>query len=215
MSENALMSVLYLYYCIMSMLFWGATFALLQFFSDSSLYGPFIPNIMMSTRKVVVHDLMQKHYVYERVEPVGKNFDPRFKPELTPAEMLALGVFGGKYMTDCKDEFPKEWRTWAKLSPQKKDISLNFFEVDASLPLADWQDKGRIHPDDPRGRFQWYCRYYMGRRMPEEDERQIKRWCAIKRHQAAIVKNCTPWDMSCRKKQRQALLHWAYDSRKI
>lgn len=163
-------------------------------------------------KKVIVNDKMQKGYTYYLVEPTGKNFDPDFKPELTPKEMLELGVFGGKYLTDCKKEFPREWFEEAKLSPQRKDISLNYFQVDASLPLSLWRKKGWIFNEDPRGWFQWYCRYYMGRRIPPEDERQIKRWNAIKRHQMAIIKNCLPKDLDCRKKQRQALLHWAYDS---
>jgi len=165
-------------------------------------------------KKISFHDKMQNGY-YELCEPIGENFDSDFKPELTPIEMLSLGVFGGKYMTDCIDEFPPSWFINAKLSPLKKDITLNYFQVDASLPLSTWQNKGWIHPADPRGWFQWYCRYYYGRRMPEEDIRQIKRWKAIRRHAGAIRKNCTPMDLSCRKKQRQALLHWAYDSRII
>jgi hypothetical protein len=165
-------------------------------------------------KKIVVNDLMQRA-TYYLTEPAGKNFDPEFKPDLTPKKMLELGVFGGKYMTDCKKEFPSEWFKKAKLSPKKKDPSLNYFGTDASLPLKVWQRKGWIHPADPRGWFQWYCRYYYGRRFPEEDKRQIGRWKAMKRHVGAIQKNCAPRDLNCRKKQRQALLHWAYDSRKI
>lgn len=157
---------------------------------------------------------MQNDYYY-LTEPIGLNFHPDFKPELTPKQMLELGVFGGKYLTDCTDEFPKDWFENAKLSPKRKDISLNYFEVDASLSLAEWKRKGWIYPDDPRGWFQWYCRYYYGRRLPYEDLRQIKRWRAIKRHAGAIKKNCMPYDLNCRKKQRQTLLHWAYDSRNI
>ena len=166
-------------------------------------------------KKVIINDKMQTNYIYYLVEPIGKNFDPEFKPELTPKQMLELGVFGGKYMTDCKNEFPKEWFLNAKLSPLKKDISLNYFKVDASLPLDYWKKKGWIYKEDPRGWYQWYCRYYFGRRIPPEDERQIKRWKAIKRHKMAVIKNCLPQDLKCRPKQRQALLHWAYDSTKI
>lgn len=165
-------------------------------------------------QKIIINDKMQKgHYLL--TEAVGENFDPLFLPELSPKEMLELGVFGGKYLTDCTSEFPSDWFENAKLSPSHKDISLNYFKVDASLPLAHWQQKGWIHPADPRGWFQWYCRYYYGRRLPEEDLRQIKRWRAIRRHAGAIRKNCMPHDLNCRKKQRQALLHWAYDSRTI
>lgn len=162
-----------------------------------------------------MNDKMQKGYVYYLTEPMGKNFDPRFRPELTPKEMLALGVFGGKYITDCQNEFPKDWFENAKLSPQKADPKLNYFGVLASQPLKVWQQKGWIYHEDPRGWFQWYCRYYMGRRIPQEDDRQIKRWLAIKRHIAQLQKNCKPLDLNCRRRQRQALLQWAYDSRKI
>jgi len=103
----------------------------------------------------------------------------------------------------------------AKLSPSGSDPALNYFGVDASQPLSVWRDKGWIHPDDPRGWFQWYCRYYMGRRMTKEDARQIKRWKAIRRDIAQIRQHCEPGDRMCRLRQREALLHWAYDSRKI
>jgi hypothetical protein len=165
--------------------------------------------------KVVVNDKMQTNYTYYLTEPVGENFAEDFKPELTPKQMLELGVFGGKYMTDCKEEFPEEWFENAKLSPEKKDPSLNYFGIDASMPLSHWQEKGWIYKEDPRGWFQWYCRYFMGRRIKEEDRRQIDRWKAMTRHIGQIKKNCKPEDLDCRKKQRQALLHWAYDSRKL
>lgn len=164
--------------------------------------------------KVIVHDKMQNGYYY-LTEEEGQNFHPDFSPELSPKEMLSLGVFGGKYMTDCTNEFPSDWFDQAKLSPLHKDIHLNFYKVNASLPLKHWQDKGWIHPMDPRGWFQWYCRYYYGRRLPDEDLRQIKRWRGIRRHAGAIKINCMSLDLTCRKKQRQALLHWAYDSRNI
>ena len=155
---------------------------------------------------------MQRNYRYVLTAPIGRAFDKDFRPELTPKQMLALGVFGGKYMTDCRKEFPANWFAKAKLSPAGRDPSLNFFGVDASQPLSEWQRKGWIHPDDPRGWFQWYCRYYMGRR-GEDDARQIGRWKAMRRHIRQIQKNCEPGDCFCRPRQRQALLHWAYDSR--
>jgi len=170
---------------------------------------------MPAKKTVTVNDKMQKDYRYELVEPIGKNFDPRFKPELTPKEMLELGSFGGKYMTDCRKEFPEEWYKKAKLCPERHDPTLNLFGVNASQPLSVWRAKGWIYKDDPRGWFQWYCRYFMGRRIPEEDDRQIKRWLAIKRHISQIKKNCRKGDLTCRVKQRQAVFHWAYDSREM
>lgn len=164
--------------------------------------------------RIDVRDKMQESHYY-LTEEIGKNFEHGFEPELSPKEMLALGVFGGKYLTDCQDEFPEDWFEEAKLSPSKKDIHLNFFQVDASMSLAHWEKKGWIHPDDPRGWFQWYCRYYYGRRLGQEDLRQIKRWKAMRRHRGAIINHCLPFDLTCRKKQRQALLHWAYDSRRL
>jgi len=169
----------------------------------------------MQNKTVIVRDKMQKNYRYLLTEPAGKNFHPNFKPELTPKQMLAMGIFGGKYLTDCKKEFPRDWWIRAKLCPERHDPRLNYFGINASQPLSVWRRKGWIHPVDPRGWFQWYCRYYMGRRIPEYDEIQIKRWIAIRRHIAQIKKHCPRRDLSCRRRQRQALIHWAYDSRKI
>jgi hypothetical protein len=165
-------------------------------------------------KKVVVNDRMQHGYVYYLTEPAGKHFATEFTPELTPKQMLRLGVFGGKYLTDCRAEFPRDWFTSAKLSDTGRQAALNFFGVNASQSLATWKLSGWIRPQDPRGWFQWYCRYYMGRRTAD-DRRQIRRWRGIARHVAAIRKNCEPGDLECRKRQRQAVLHWAYDSRKI
>jgi len=166
-------------------------------------------------RIIVVNDLMQKNYRYKLIEPVGRNFSPNFKPELTPKEMLALGVFGGKYMTDCRKEFPSSWFKNAKLNQQKHEAQLNYFGRNASQSLSVWRVKGWINPADPRGWFQWYCRYYLGRRLGVEDDRQIRRWKAVARHIFAIKKNCRAKDVNCRPRQRQAVLHWAYDSRKF
>jgi hypothetical protein len=168
----------------------------------------------MKPIRVVVNDLMQSNYVYERIARPGRDFDEGFEPELTPGEMLSLGVFGGKYMTDCGDEFPRSWYAKAKLCHERHDPALNFFGVNASQPLSVWRKKGWIYHEDPRGWFQWYCRYYSGRRSLD-DERQIKRWRAIRRHVAQIRANCPRRALDCRPRQRQALLHWAYDSRRL
>ena len=171
----------------------------------------------MNKKIVKISDKMQKNYKYELTEPVGKNFHPDFRPDLTPKQILSLGAFGGVYMRDCLKEFPKDWFTKAKFAPKgttKHLAEINLFKINASQPLSVWRAKGWINEEhDPRGWFQWYCRYYMGRRIPKEDSRQIKRWNAMRRHIGQIKANCRAGDTSCRPRQRQALLHWAYDTR--
>lgn len=174
---------------------------------------------MIRMRNITVNDLMQKNYSYSLREKPGKKFHPEFKPSLTPKQMLELGVFGGKYMTDCKKEFPASWFKKAKLCHEFHDANLNYFKINASQPLSEWRKKGWIYKEDPRGWFQWYCRYYQGRRLPEEageDLRQIKRWKSfVARHIGALKKACKIKDQTCRAKERQALLHWAVDSRNL
>lgn len=166
-------------------------------------------------KKVTYSDHYQQNYHYVLSEPVGKNFDLEFKPQLTPQEMLEIGVFGGVYFNDMPSDLPKSWFKKAKLSPDgKRHKEINYFGVNASQSLKEWQRKGWIHPQDPRGWFQWYCRYYLGRRS-DDDARQIKRWKAYRRHVAQVRNNCRTKDEFCRPKQRQSLLHWAYDSRKL
>ncbi len=168
----------------------------------------------MKKTRTVVNDVMQSGYSYLCTEPMGQNFHADFRPELSPKTMLELGVFGGKYMTDCGNEYPLDWFSNAKLCAEQRDPDLNLFGVNASQSLSVWKKKGWIYSDDPRGWFQWYCRYYLGRRCPDDD-RQIKRWRAMSRHIAQVKKNCERCDFSCRPRQRQALLHWAYDSRQF
>lgn len=165
-------------------------------------------------KTITVSDSMQTGYSYILSARTGRDFPAEFLPQLTPAQMLELGVFGGKYMTDCRAEFPASWFARAKLSPACADPKLNCYGVHASQPLAVWRAKGWIYHNDPRGWFQWYCRYYLGRRCAD-DARQIGRWRAMRRHIAQIKNNCPRGELRCRPRQRQALLHWAYDSRKI
>jgi hypothetical protein len=181
---------------------------------------------------IKVWNRMEKNYSYELTEEPGKGFAEGFKPFADPGEILALGAFGGKYLNDCLLEFPAEWFWRAgllgKLSPGATDITLNYFKIDSRLPLSEWKAAGwvpggkqlkgvkgvlsnpRLNPDE-RGWFQWYCRYWMGRRIPELDAVQIQRWKNFKRHYGAVQKGCKRGDLECRPRQRQALLHWAWD----
>ncbi|PID36822.1 MAG: hypothetical protein CR993_03160 [Rhodobacterales bacterium] len=159
---------------------------------------------------IVVNDSFQSGYSYRREAPPGAEFDPAFTPAYSPAQMLAMGVFEGKYLNDCRDEFPAEWYETAKIADQP-DASLNYFGVKSRQPLSEWRRKGWIYGPDPRGWFQWYCRYYMGRRLPQTDAIQIKRWRGFARHAGQIRANCHPGDIFCRPRQRQGLLQWAHD----
>lgn len=162
---------------------------------------------------ITVTDPMQKGYRYALSESEGKNFHPEFKPDLTPKQMLALGVFDGNYFEGETHEYPMHWFP-KKTTSLTSNPKLNQFRVHASQTREVWIQKGWMHPDDPRGWFQWYCRYYLGRRHPD-DSRQIKRWKAFRRHAGQVIRYCMRGDLTCRTVQRQALLHWAYDSRKF
>lgn len=189
---------------------------------------------------IEVSNKMVKGYSYTLAAAPGQDMDPGFKPWADPGEMLALGVFGGKYLNDCLLEFPAEWFLRAaaldKLRPGgQQDISVNLLQDDSRLPLSEWRRKGWVpsradtrkirsapatatanlsnpadNPDE-RGWFQWYCRYWMGRRIPALDAEQIRRWRAFRRHAGQIKANCRAGDMKCRPRQRQALLQWAWN----
>ncbi|MGL5765994.1 MAG: hypothetical protein ACRCX8_10180 [Sarcina sp.] len=139
----------------------------------------------------------------------GVKWDDGFYPSFTPQELLEMGIFGGKYFNNIKDEFPSQWFENAKLVEPGKPANpeLNFFKVNASLTLSEWKNKGWIYAVDPNGWMQWYFHYFLGRRDHEMDAIQIHRWDSlISRHMGQINKkgSYTP-------KQGQTLLHWAYD----
>lgn len=173
---------------------------------------------------ICAHNKMDSKYCYTLSSHYGK-IDPRMKGALSPLVMLKKGVFSGKYLNDCKSEFPKEWFAHAKLSINEKNNTKNLFKVESRLPLSKWRTNGWIYGDDNRGWFQWYCRYYIGRRdnqlikkgnkLIPLDELQIKRWLAFKRHSAQLSINAKKenriGDKTFRPVQRQALLQWAYD----
>jgi hypothetical protein len=180
---------------------------------------------------VTVWTKMEKAYAYELAAPPGQDFAAGFQPWADPGEMLALGVFEGKYLNDCLLEFPAEWFLRAialdKLRPAGGDVAVNGMQADSRLPLSDWRRRGWVaggprstgiladpaqNPDE-RGWFQWYCRYWMGRRIPALDAEQIRRWRAFKRHAGQIKANCDAGDLSCRPRQRQALLQWSWNPR--
>lgn len=153
---------------------------------------------------------MQQGYQYRLTAPMGKDFAAAFTPAFTPKEMLAHGVFEGKYLNDCTGEFPADWFETAKLSAIA-DPSLNCFGVKSRQPLSVWLEKGWILAPDPRGWFQWYCRYYLGRRIAQVDAVQMKRWRAFTRHASQVRMHCEPLDFHCRPRQRQALLQWSHN----
>jgi hypothetical protein len=159
---------------------------------------------------IEVNDKMQTGYRYELAAPVGEECSNEFQPFYSPQQMLEMGVFEGKYCNDCVNELPKEWFRNAKVS-ETPEPALNYFGIKSRQPLHVWRQKGWIYGPDPRGWFQWYCRYYLGRRLPEIDHIQIKRWKAFARHAGQIRANCDPGDVFCRRRQRQALLQWSYD----
>lgn len=159
---------------------------------------------------IEVDDTMQTGYRYVLAAAPGGDYAAGFNPRFTPREMLELGVFEGKYCNDCVGELPAEWFAKARIG-EMPDPARNRFAVKSRLPLSEWRRRGWILDPDPRGWFQWYCRYYLGRRIPEIDEVQVKRWRAFARHAGQIRANCAPGDLACRPRQRQALLQWSHD----
>jgi len=151
-----------------------------------------------------------------------------FSPNLSPKEIIRLGSFGGIYFNDeggridiNYKEFPSEWFEGLDESfyiSKKYNRKVNYFKIKSGLSQEEWEEKGWINKQDPRGWFQWYCRYYVGRRT-DDDERQIKRWnnfCGEKGRwrnyiYSKINKRGTYVDdISFSLAIRQSLLHWGY-----
>jgi hypothetical protein len=159
---------------------------------------------------------------------------PEFRPNLTPAEVLQKGSFGGTYFRPITSsatgerykgvhkEFPDEWFKGLDIKSQvissKYDKSVNTFGVKCGGSLEMWEESGWMRTIDPYGWFQWYCRFYMGRRSTD-DERQIKRQlgvCGAKgRFRNQLIGKCarggtTFDDASISPVIRQTLQHWGY-----
>ena len=147
-----------------------------------------------------------------------------FKPMLTPKQMLHRGIFGGTYFAELIDykDFPRDWFKGLDKSfycSCRYLIKVNYFKVKSGQSQKEWEAAGWIHKDDPRGWFEWYCKYFMGRRH-EDDERQIKRWlafCGPKGRWRNIVymkihsaRRGLAFSQDISRRIQQSLLHWSY-----
>ena len=160
---------------------------------------------------------------------------PEFTPNLTPKQVIQAGTWGGCYFHPrggkqgirgpCNithEEFPQDW--FAGLKPdqyrsRRYDKDRNKYGVVAGQDQAYWEEHGWIIPQDPRGWFQWYCRFYLGRRT-KDDARQISRWVGVAgakgRWKTNLCKKCVyankRWDDdTVSPVVRQTMLHWAYE----
>jgi len=160
---------------------------------------------------------------------------PEFKPNLTPKEVLQMGSFGGtyfrpiyssvtktKYGKEVWQELPQSWLEGLDIRTQVSssiyDPAKNKYKVKCGASLEEWENSGWMHKQDPYGWFQWFCRFYQGRRT-DDDERQIGRWskCAGEKGRwknnliSKIVKSGCAWDnYAVSPVVRQTLQHWAY-----
>lgn len=144
----------------------------------------------------------------------SKLWNPEFTPSYTPMEMLDLGIFEGIYTYAIKD-IPAKYKNHKNVlkDTSKPDIEINQFKVKSRQSLKAWQEKGWTTELSPLGWWEWYIKYFEGRRDEKEDKLQIGRWKSfVARHQGQIKANCTLGDKDCRPTQRQGLLQWAWDS---
>ena len=180
-----------------------------------------------SGKQIIVNNRMQNNYSYTLTYNAGTNISnggidsdgnkikyDGFNPKYNPGQMLKMGVFEGKYCNDQIFEFPKEWFKLSKLSPEKADHTINYFGIKSRLNLQEWKRKKWVpchkNDKDKRGWFEWWCRYWLGRRMPEVDIIQVKRWRAFNRHYGQFIKNTKGKGNDIHPRRRQALLQWSY-----
>ena len=152
-------------------------------------------------------------YIFEDCKDFATCFSPR--------EMLIGGVFGGIYFNDPNwmdgiSDSVFRGVSEKKYANQISDVGINMYEADAGLSQKDWDDLDAIHPQDPRGWFQWYCRFCSGRRT-EDDSRQIGRyWSFVCRMHGILRYNASNWKeeyYSDYKKLSQSLFQWGWDAR--
>ena len=156
-----------------------------------------------------------------------------FGTNKTPKEVIVEVAFGGTYFSDICSNVSRKWykNSWKEFkflkNVDKKSYTSNFYDVRVKMygvkcgtSLRFWENKGWIRPIDPYGWFQWYCRYYSGRRS-SDDERQTKRFngivCRFKGILVIMIKDKAAKfdDYSVAPKIRQILLHWGYELNKV
>lgn len=164
---------------------------------------------------------------------------PDFRPNLTPDEVLGAGAFGGGYFRSIysrtcgrsfgakvHEELPPSWFKDLDVSKYVTSavytVQVNRYAVNSGNSLDFWENKGWMRKQDPYGWFQWYCRFFLGRRT-EDDARQVARWTAAigpkGRWRSYLVGQCVRankrWDdPTASPVTRQTLLHWGFRLRK-
>ena len=152
-----------------------------------------------------------------------------FGANKTPIEVITEGAFRGTYFRDIYSGINGKWyKTSWKEFDQLKDIdqkcycssyydaSFNKYNVKCGTSLRSWENKGWINEINPYGWFQWYFRYWLGRRSGD-DERQInRRKKTVSRFRVKLVKMIKDAggkfdEYSISRKIRQILLHWGYE----
>jgi len=161
---------------------------------------------------------------------------PEFKPNLTPRQIFKMGSFGGTYYRDIHSSvtgkdykgksvirgLPKEWFKGINIETHvvssNYDKNINKYKVKCGSTLEAWENSNWIVEQDPYGWFQWYCRFYEGRRT-KDDKRQIDRWLKLagpngrfrRTLMNKIIRSGKSYnDISVSPVIRQTLQHWGY-----